>query len=509
MSSFRSDSPSGRISRTAWSTIFAGIGCFGLSALTVRLGAYPMLIVAGVLFLALVARHSQIAFYALLAAAFQTFPVGVPSQLFFGGLSVYIYEPFLAIAVLVALVRLRPAHRSDQIAVWGTVAILLSSALSLLNGLEMQNVVGDVRPLLSVMGAIFVAGRVVGSEFAKGCSRIVSWILWTSAGLIGLSSVTGIAIAGRTESAALYLVGDGLTDGSASRIITGTTHLSLPILAAVLGMWVVGRGSRDLTIRFMLPALLITFVSFSRNSILGVGAAVLVCLVASLTVSTLIGVATRALVIAAVGVLAYFAAPLTSSLPGGQFVLNQLNSFGSRVIGGLTSSTLTADTSVLYRDKENTYLINAFLQQPFTGNGFGFAYKPPEGESGSFWADKGRFYAHNFYLWMAAKLGAVGLAGFIAIVGYAYVGAFRNKNRLTMFLAAGATSLLAVSFVAPMPLGSGSAISLGLFIGALTQAGGIDPSMTDSGPYGEVPSRRVSPKFLSIGSSLRTNVRNV
>ncbi|MBP1232513.1 O-antigen ligase [Arthrobacter sp. PvP102] len=434
--------------------------------LTVGFGAPILIAVLALLFLGLSLRFPWIAAYTALISAFLTMPAGVPTQVPVAGISMYTFEPFLYLAALVAILRL-PAVRSTDIASLSIVTILLlGSLLSLSSGTSAAHVVSDVRSLGYFTAALFVAGRFAASLHTQDVPRLTSWILWISAALMLFSSVTGIPVAGRQEEATLYLEGSGTGNGAATRIITGTTNLALPVLAGWLALWVVGKSPKGTAIRFMLPALLISFLGFSRNTLLGVGAAILFALLVTGSSRGWNMAFKRLLAVSASIIVIYVLLPVLQILPGSSFIGGQLISYGSRVIDGLSQQTLAVDTSVLYRERENFFLFQAIREQPLMGHGFGYAYKPGEGETGSFWADKGTIYAHNFYLWVVVKTGLLGLVAWFCMSAAPLLRAIRHREPTTLFLASGTIALLAVSVVAPMPIGSVGSVAIGGFLGA-------------------------------------------
>lgn len=106
-------------------------------------------------------------------------------------------------------------------------------------------------------------------------------------------------------------------------------------------------------------------------------------------------------------------------------------------------------------------------KSPLWGNGFGYAYKPIN--TGRALSDKSenlQCYAHNFYLWLLVKAGPVGFLLFLVPIARVLVAALRGSGHVALTTGALAAGLLAVSFVAPMPLGSPTAVLLGLVTGA-------------------------------------------
>ena len=80
------------------------------------------------------------------------------------------------------------------------------------------------------------------------------------------------------------------------------------------------------------------------------------------------------------------------------------------------------------REAENVNLWIAIREAPLFGHGFGYAYQPPFGPAGRFAATFGPYYAHNFYLWLLAKAGIIGLVGFAMFALVPIIRAVRTQS---------------------------------------------------------------------------------
>jgi len=159
--------------------------------------------------------------------------------------------------------------------------------------------------------------------------------------------------------------------------------------------------------------------------------------------------------------------PTLASLPGGAWINLQVTSYGDRVLSGLSAEAQAADSSIQYRDIEDVYLLEAVRTSPVVGHGFGYAYKPPSGQS-DFLLNYAPYYAHNFYLWLLAKTGVLGGVLFAFVVIPPLLRVLRSASNAALAAAAGLASMLAVSFVAPIPLGGASSILFGALVGFVT-----------------------------------------
>jgi O-antigen ligase len=215
------------------------------------------------------------------------------------------------------------------------------------------------------------------------------------------------------------------------------------------------------------PALLITVLSFSRNTLIALAVAAAVALVASWTWSA---VSRTAMLAAGCAVLLGIALPavlfLLQNTTAAVWLSDQLNAFSHRVIGGVSTAALAVDSSTLARLHENTNLIRAIAEAPLYGHGLGYAYQMPFGKSGSFSATLGTTYAHNFYLWLLVKSGVIGMASFAVFAVTPVWRAVRSSSAAAKISAATGAALLAICVVDPLPLEPANSLALGMALGA-------------------------------------------
>lgn len=461
--------------------------------------AFALIAVTGVIFF--IARNPDRLFYLTLVAATMALPAFVPTSIAIGPIGVKVYEPLLILSVVYAAVKYRgrvPAALSGMaalIVVWASIGLLAQH--------DPSKIIYDTRNLSMLWGACFVACRVAGTHVFGASLAWVKWILWISAGLSLLASVTALPLGGRVEEATLPVAGAGAGAAEgAVRLLTPATHLSLAVLC-VLAVLVVTSKLRFRTVSsYAIPALIMVFISFSRNSLLGIGVAVLFGLLASRNVRSTAKTLASALAAVTTFWMLMASSSLLSTLPAGAWLNKQMEGFSGRVLGGLTSETLTVDSSAQFRfQQENLLIIPRIAENPFLGHGFGYAYKLPTGVAGTFNADFAPYYAHNFYLWLLAKAGLIGLALFL---WFALVPAIRSLRggSPAMVAAGGATlALLATSFVAPMPIGSPTGLILGALIGvcaATSEARQLPGGMTMARvPLSEQRTSRLQPANIS------------
>lgn len=422
--------------------------------------------------------------YAMIIMGLTAFPAFIPYSAQLGPTTVFLYEPFLFIAAGWSIVT-HPAPRAARYRAWLLTALIGAAAMAGLgNEFPTIEIIGDGRGLLSVLLAFVVASRIYSTPYADQSLRVLKNSLWVSLAVVLLSMVFHFKVAGRSEAAALFLNSSGAGVSDTTRYLTAASQISVFVLCASLALVLVGRATLRQAAPYLVPSLILTFVSFSRNSFLALALAVIFAVIIARTMKP-VAVTARLAIVVGFPLLILALANASFGLPGGEFVTAQVDAFMSRVVGGLDTSTLSDDTSTIARMNEDAYLFKAIGESPFVGHGFGFAYRPPVGLPGSFSATKGQYYGHNFYLWIAVKAGVLGLAAFLVIAAAPVLLCLRRRSKEAIALGStGAGFLLAIAF-APFPndVSNGGSLAVGLLLGALVAATArVEPQPDVSSP---------------------------
>ena len=409
---------------------------------------------------------------ATIVLACAAMPTAVPYSVDLAGISVFIYEPTLVLAALWAGVRLPGTPLADKrVAVLAAVITAWVGYGLLFKGARLGPVVGDVRGLVDLTLALFVASRLAGSRHAGQALIALRLALWWSAALILVASVTGLELSGRSEDASLGITG---ATSDATRFLTVATFPALAVAAAVLGAIALGAVSLAAAWSYWVPCLPILLLAFSRNSLLGLAVAGVFAALCARSDKRMASFAARG--VAALGLVALVALvgpTVMAALPPDSWAATQVTGYSNRVLGGIRSETLARDPSTLFREGENEAMGRAVVDSPVVGHGFGYAYKAPRGPSGQFEAVTAPYYGHQFYLWLTMKTGLVG-ACLVLWVFFAPLGrALRSVTGPGVALGSAAAALLAVSVVAPLPIGIPTGVQFGAILGALTAYGGI------------------------------------
>jgi hypothetical protein len=466
-------------------------------ALMVRQPMLAPLVIAVIVATLVLALRPAWSIYLTLVLAFTALPAVIPTEFNVAGNTIRAHEPMLFFATIFALVKFRASKRTNLLALAFALFIAVGLAIGFAEQHALAKVVYDARPLLEALAILLVAVRIYGTTIADRCLKVARWVLWISAATVLAGATLGLDVGGRTEEASLS---NPLADaGAATRLLTNATFPALAVLCAVVALVVAKRAPLRASWQYTVPSMLIVILSFSRNSLLALGVAIVFAVVATRTTSALIRASAIGAAAVAVFSLLLLLNPVLAGLPGGDFVNTQVSSYASRVVDGLSSNVQATDSSVQFRASEDAYLMRGIASSPVIGHGFGFAYKPSAG-SASFTLDYAPYFAHNFYLWAAVKAGAVGLGLFVVSVASPLWRATRASQKQTLGLASALMGMLAASVVAPVPLSATSALLFGLLVGALAKATDNQAAAHlaggEAGPIGTAEEHQLTPRSV-------------
>lgn len=401
--------------------------------------------------------------YATVVLTIVTVPAQIP--MFFGvaGFTVYLYEVMLVAAFLAVLTK-KPSLAAcvfRRVVVLASVLITFS-LVGLARGHEIVRVVGDVRPLIYLLLAYFIGSKISGTPVMGRVVSLLTPTLYFSAGISILASVSGLAVSGRGD-----VLGGIATGENAVRLLTPATYPATAVLCGIACLLIAGRIRARSSLTLAIPALIIVFLSFSRNSLIAVAVASLFGLLAIGVMRSVPAMVRISLfIVAAAGSLILLATVMRGTAIG-DWLSTQLWAYNDRVFGGISEGGIRADSSAQYRlVQENPYLLEGIADSPIIGHGFGYPYKPLlTGRVYFSGSEALRYYAHNFYLWLPVKSGIIGLLAFAYAVLSPVVSTIRSASSSALASGAAAAGLLASSVVAPMPLANNTAVLLGSLVG--------------------------------------------
>lgn len=403
---------------------------------------------------------------ASIVLAFTALPLGVPRVVAVGGFALHLYEVTLLLAALAWLIRGNRSRSTDLTALVFLLLLGAASAISFLAGLGTSAIISDVRYLAMVPVAVFVAGRTWNAG-AGGYVKLLTWVLWVSAVITMLASVTGLDLGQRQMGASLD-IGDV---SAASRLITEATYPAVAVIAVCLYLYLTGNLARGAGVALVVPSALIVLLSFSRNPLLSFAVAGLLAVLRAPSAALFARLVKLILAATAALLVVWGLAALD---PGGAMSVwfdNQVTGMVNRVIEGISLDALSLDGSTQYRtQQENPYLWAAFQQSPILGHGFGYEYKPAF--TGRYFATDeiaagASRYAHMFYGWITVKTGLIGLTAFLIMAVFIPLSRALRRGATPIATALGAALLgmLVQSFVAPMPIGSPTSVLFGALLG--------------------------------------------
>jgi len=379
--------------------------------------------------------------------AFATLPAFVPREIEIAGFAIQLSEVSLSLTALFLLF-FRPSNRYTD---WCAACIGAITVAGVLYGFSVGNdlaaVMNDSRGLFALSLSVFIVGRVALTLGASVAMKAVKITLWTSFVFVLLGAWGVMSLTARVADVSLY--GKTFTETSVDRILGPTSPLASAVLAVILGLWAIKPDLTRPTLGYFIPASGITVIGFSRNAVLLVG---LTLLLTPLFHGSIAG-AKRAVMIAIGGIGGFVAAgaflSLAAGVPGFDYLRSVQSAYLGRVVDGFRSDAVQYDYSYVFRQLEVNWLKRSIVDHEFFGNGFGFRYRPSIGAG----VDAQTYYAHQFYLWTVAKVGLLGLIGYMTTFLLPVLHSLFGPGRFALRSAAGAALVgyLAAFTVVPIP----------------------------------------------------------
>jgi O-antigen ligase len=450
------------------------VTCCGVALAAAAVGGgvvlSPLAVLAATAAVALVSvvvlRPLWTAHIALFLAA-TTLPAALPYYLITGPTALFLFEPLLYAAAVYVLLKHPPGRAAIRCVVVFALLLVIPLVHGYVVGHSVVVMLREARGLGAVGAALIVSAGLIGTRHARGLLTTLCVSLWTSAVFTVLGSAVGLPLNGRIENTGLFI--NGFVEGTvAVRLLTPASHVADAVLSACLALLVTGRVGIRRLLPFLVPTLVISFLGFSRNTILAIAAAMLVAVVVDRSRRTVVGVfRVLGMTVVTVAVLVGFVA---SNAPGSAWVSLQGDAFYERVLVGAFDSDVRArDSSAAAREVENQFAVAAIRDAPVLGHGLGYAYRPAYGPRDTFTATVGPYYVHDFYLWVLVKAGVVGLALWLLVALQPLLAHLRRVTSRGVAFAGATAGLLVVCVVAPLPTGidDGGSLVTGVLLGGL------------------------------------------
>ena len=401
----------------------------------------------------------------------------VPVSVSVAGKGIYFSDVLLPVGLGLAAVGLPSAQlrRVGSEVLPYAVVLALGTAIGLMHGSALSFILRDIRGPVYVLFAFAATVLLFRDGDRRVVLGVVTAVLWCAAVLVGVESFTGVhLLAGRVE--AVNAVGTGLAGAGvdATRFLVAPKDLALLCCCAGLALLLRG-GAEGLWILLgpavLLPSTLLVFFSFSRRALLALAFATVFVLL----VTRLSRVVVRTLVMAPVvaGTIAVLA---LASVSSSSYVSRQASAFSDRVLTGVSDEARAQDQGIAFRALEDEYAERSVRGSPLVGLGLGAAYRPDVAGQPFVGEDRdyGRTYVHNFYLWVAVKMGLLGLLTValfllrpVVAVARAAARSNRQEDQVLVAVAAGVLGLCAVNWVSPIFNEPATAIVLGCALGVL------------------------------------------
>lgn len=401
---------------------------------------------------------------ALVLLTFTSLPAFVPRQIELAGFGIHLHEIPLFLVACYLLIYKSANPSTDWCAI-GVGAITISGmAYGLLVGHDIAATMNDTRGLLAMALCIFIVGRVSATPQAQIALQAVRISLWVSFPLIALAAQGSIQLGAHSQDAALQ---GAIFYGEANvtRILGPTTHLASATLAVAIALFTIRPDLVRTLLSYIVPALGVTIIAFSRNALVLVALTLLLTPVFHRSFSGAIRAASIAIVSVAVFLVMGGILSLSAGIPGFDYARLVYSAYYNRVLVGLGATAQEYDASTLYRRGEVNLLKYAIVGHEWFGRGFGFRYRAPVGEG--FAATSGTYYAHHFYWWAVAKVGWCGLIAYLVTFVTPVVNALFGHGRFPLRSAAGAAVVgyLVTNTVVPLPETVYGAPALGMLLG--------------------------------------------
>jgi len=436
------------------------LGCFVFGVLSVRRTTEGLILTGALFCLVVYLAKPEAMVWLTLFAAFAALPEGLNVGKVFGPVTLWAYQVAAVLAVGFLLKSVRPRFPDFVL----PAIFVLTVGYAFVTGVvtEQTEVVvwREFTTVLEVPLGFVLGMLIVYGNHVKSSMRAMLVVLWFSAAMAVLSSAAGLQLAGRAESL------EGTTGATeAVRFILTTQTAATAVLSALVAATIVCRVRPIMYLAFGLPTLLISLLSFSRNTLIAMAIAGLVAFLGTMSWAAV----RRLLKAAAIGVTV-----IAVAIPGmlillqqskmGIWLSDQLTAFSERVLGGISSDALAADDSAQARVREFNLLKELIPEAPVFGHGLGYAYQGPNNtdEFGTIFYPA---YSENFYMWWLAKAGAVGMAAFLLLALTPLILAIRCAEAPAKISAAVIASLMAVSIVWPLPEQPHDALAIGMAFG--------------------------------------------
>ncbi|WP_176444470.1 O-antigen ligase family protein [Rhodococcoides kyotonense] len=384
--------------------------------------------------------------------------------------SVYLADLLLIVAILQSLAHVRRTPGSAVFYYCAVFAITVGA----ISEATIPWIVRDSRPFFyMIAGLVIGAFAVQNPRSIRFGVRCLVFVVVATTVLAVISQFSEMNVVGTERGAtnAIYYNGEA-RNLSAKRIQTEPVPLALFLLCCSVAAWVMkfdlsGFLGKTWFRIGLLSAVILTVVAYSRNSVVGLAAAIFLAAIIPAALSRAERLMRLLVLIAAAAV--FVGIPIWIGYQFGYFG-NVIDSFSARVIAGIAPDVIGTDPSVGWRFTEMNAAAQFVLQHPIGGSGFGGYYRDRvAGEP--FRGDQGRLYLHNYYMLLFVKFGVLAGSAVLTAIIASVVRLIRSgstglgASNAWSVLACGFFALLVVSSVAPVMFSRSFAVLGGVIVG--------------------------------------------
>jgi hypothetical protein len=400
-----------------------------------------------------------------------TYPSFIFASKDFSGFTVRLADPFLFLAFGLAL--RRGATRGT---IWPIyVIIFFGLATAAFNATESQYLFLDLQGPAAIIAGFSLFSKIESWHEAKLVIKYISVTLWISVSveLLIYSGIFASNYALRSSFAGELAESSGI-----GRLVTPTHILAVVTMGIALASLLAKQITLKAAMPLIAPSSVIVALAGTRLSLIFILLTILGVTLGNNKITRLGKVLKRIVLAGAV-----IAATLTVASYVWENLRNVIDLFMNFVLRTLALSPGTGgttDASALYREFEISHGIGVFFAHPAFGLGFGGSYLPKIVNDESWLGIYGPIYTHNIYLWLAVKVGAVGIALFALFVSANVATLSRARSQTGALLLASVVALLFVGFVWNLLVNVPDSLVFGALIGALTASYRLQPSAKGS-----------------------------
>jgi len=413
-----------------------------------------------------------------------TYPAFVYASKDFNGLTFRLTDPVILVALALSLRRSAPGSR-----LWPMYALVfLGLIIAAFNSPTARDLFLDLQGPLAVIAGFALFSKIHHWWEAMLIVRYVSFTLWISV-VIEIFIYTGVFSSNYAIRSSF--AGELAESSGIARLVTPTHILAVVTLGIAIACVLTKLCTLRESLPLIMPSLIVVGLAGTRLSIFFVVLTLVGVTIGSNRIARLNKVIKRLILtgtslIVALTVASYVWENLQNVT---DFLLNLV----LRTIALAPGASGTTDASAIYREFEIANGVGQFIEHPLVGMGLGAAYLPRIVNDDSWLGVFGPMYTHNIYVWLAVKVGSVGLTLFTIFVVTNIRQSLRQRDELGTLFRSSFVALLFVGIVWNLIVNVPDSLIFGAVLGILNASHRwktpLNPTSA-SASIGGVPSER-------------------